>query len=166
MALTRTELQELGLTEAQVEGVMSAQDAQAAEAADWEAKYRQAVEALRRYREAVNERERIERLEAAYRALLAQAGVDPKRFDVILRVTPLDALRLSADGHLEDEAALLERIREEWADFIVTEERRGARVATPPAGAARRMTREEILAIPDTAARQQAIAENHELFGF
>ena len=58
-------------------------------------------------------------------------------------------------------------IEKDWADFKVTTTTKGAQVENPPAnnGKAKRSV-DEIMAIKDDAARQRAIAENHELFGF
>jgi hypothetical protein len=60
----------------------------------------------------------------------------------------------------------VEGIKDEWADFITTQGTVGASTSTPPTNnGGTTMTRDEILAIKDTSARQQAIAEHHELFG-
>jgi len=162
MALTREFLEGLGLTANQAEGVLNA----CAEDGEWQTRY----EALKReydaYRAKVEAKAKEDAVRAAYRALLKTARIDDKRVDAILRVTPLDHLTLNEDGTLADAEQLLEAIRREWADFVVTEETRGADVATPPSGGAYTPTRAEILAIRDTAQRQRAIAENHELFGF
>ena len=43
---------------------------------------------------------------------------------------------------------------------------KGAKVDNPPKTGKATKTKEEIMAIKDTAERQAAIAENHEAFGF
>lgn len=159
MAVTKDFLEEMGLTGAQVEGVLAAL---AGDMEEWRAKYEEAARAL----EECRERERLAAVRAAYRALLEAERVDPRRIEAILRVTPLAELELGEDGRLADEARLAEAIRREWADFIVTEARRPAAVSTPPVSGACRMTRAEIMGIRDAGERQRAIAENHELFGF
>ena len=76
-------------------------------------------------------------------------------------------LTLTAPAVRNDvENGLAEVIRREWADFIVVRERRGAKVQTPPGNHRPTMSKREILSIRDTAQRQRAIAENHEVFGF
>ncbi|MBR1558778.1 MAG: hypothetical protein IJ646_00915 [Clostridia bacterium] len=133
---------------------------------DWQAKY----EALKRefdaYKAEVEGRELARKLRAAYVKLLEGERVDPRRYAAILRATPLDDLRLTEDGQLEDAAALAEAIRRDWGDFIVTQETRGAAVERPPVGGRPVRTKAEILAMRDAVERQRAIAENHELFGF
>lgn len=69
---------------------------------------------------------------AAYKALLKEAGVSEKRIDAITKVSDIDALALQDDGKLKDSDKLLNSIKEEWADFIVTEEKRGADEKKPP----------------------------------
>jgi len=64
-------------------------------------------------------------------------------------------------------ADLVKSIKEEWSDFIVSERNGRALTATPPAGNGKTYkSMEEIYTIKDTAERQEAISENHELFGF
>lgn len=101
----------------------------------------------------------------AYEALLKEAGVSDKRIKTCLRATKLDEIDLDADGKLKDADKLKEAIKTEWEDFIVTEAHQGANTATPPANNGGGRTKEEILAIKDTVQRQQAMAENPELFG-
>ena len=106
------------------------------------------------------------KVKAAYRQLLVDEKVSDKHLDAVLRATDFSGIKLDKDGKLENEKDLRENVKKEWDDFIVTTSERGAHVSTPPAGAKAAKTKEEIFAIKDTAERQKAIAENHELFGF
>lgn len=72
--------------------------------------------------------------ESAYRALLKAANVSEKRIDKILKVTDIDALELDKDGKFKDEENLNKSIKDEWGDFIVTEQKKGADIPTPPGG--------------------------------
>lgn len=113
-----------------------------------------------------NERLQAQR-ETLYTALLKDAGIDEKRVGSILKVTDLSSLEITEDGAIADADNLKSQLAEEWSDFIVTTETRGAGVDTPPpTGTKGAMTKEEILAIEDAGERQAAIAENHEMFGF
>lgn len=104
--------------------------------------------------------------EMAYKKLLRDAGVSDKRIDTVLKVTDLDKLELNESGELTDADKLTEGIKAEWGDFIVTTQKSGANVATPPANnGGNTMTKAEIVKIKDPIARQQAIAENSSLFG-
>lgn len=105
-------------------------------------------------------------VKAAYRKLLIDEKISEKRLDSVLRVTDLSGLKLGEDGKLDGEDKLREAIRNDWADFVTETTERGAAVETPPTVGKARMTKEEIRNIKDTHARQQAIADNHDLFGF
>ena len=79
----------------------------------------------------------------------------------------MDGLELDDEGKVKNSAGLIKSIKEEWSDFIVSEGKDGAKTPTPPAGNGKSYkSKEEIYAIKDTAERQKAISENHELFGF
>lgn len=103
--------------------------------------------------------------EKAYREMLREAGISEKRFDSIIKVSDLSKVEIDGDGRLKDSENLMNRIKEEWADFIVTEGLKGVDTPTPPANTGgSKMSKEEIMKIKDTAARQQAMLENKELF--
>lgn len=103
--------------------------------------------------------------EKAYREMLKEAGISEKRFDSIIKVSDLSKIEIDGDGRLKDSENLMNRIKEEWADFVVTEGLKGADTPTPPANTGgSKMSKEEIMKIKDTAERQQAMLENKELF--
>lgn len=105
--------------------------------------------------------------DAAYKALLKEAGVSDKRVEAVLKVSDVDSLELDEEGKVVNQKDLIKSIKSEWADFIVKEGEKGADVANPPAGGGKTYkSKDEIFAIKDTAERQKAISENHELFGF
>lgn len=119
------------------------------------------------YKESVAKKETTAKKMNAYKALLKEAGISEKRHDVITKVADLDTITLDDDGNITGKDDLLNSIKSEWADFITDSNTTGASTATPPAGSGKTYkTKEEIMAISDTAERQAAIAENHELFGF
>lgn len=101
----------------------------------------------------------------AYKALLKAQNIDDKRIDAILKVTNFDEKKLGKDGKFENESDLISAIKSEWNDFIVTKEERGAEIETPPANTGgKKLTKDDIMKIKDTAERQKAIAENPDLF--
>ena len=133
--------------------------------------YRVKYEALKEdfdsYKKQVTEKETTAKKTAAYRELLIKAGIPEKRVDAVLRVSDLSKVTLDKDGAIEGADALTTSVKTEWADFIPTAGSQGAPTPKPPANnGGTKMTKEQIYAIKDTAARQQAIADNHELFGF
>ena len=60
-----------------------------------------------------------------------------------------------------------ESVSAEWSEYKAQKHIEGAKTETPPAntGGAQAKSKEEIMKIENTADRQKAIAENHELFG-
>ena len=105
----------------------------------------------------------------AYRELLKGANIDEKRIATILRAEAptIDKIELDVDGKIKNSEQYTERIKSDWADFVVTQSAKGTNTATPPAngGTATTKTKEDILKIKDAGERQKAIAENPTLFG-
>ena len=102
-----------------------------------------------------------------YTKLLKDAGVSEKRIDAILKVSKdqIDALELDDKGNAKNADDLNKKIVEDWSDFIVTEGQLGVKVDNPPENTGGgKMTKEEIMAIKDTAERQAAMLENKDLF--
>jgi len=100
----------------------------------------------------------------AYKALLKEIGISEKRIDAVARLAELDKIKLDKDGKIEGVDELKKSLSEEWSDFIVKDGKEGAGTSTPPKGTGGTKTKEEILAIKDTAERQQAMLENKSLF--
>ena len=75
-------------------------------------------------------------------------------------------MKRDADGNLEGADDLRKSINSEWGEFKTTITEKGATVENPPKVGKSLRSKEEIMAIKDTAERQKAIAENHEVFGF
>ena len=138
-----------------------------ATAEKWQDKYTKEHEAFEKYKADTESKSTLAATKEAYKALLSEANIDPKRYDAIIRATSFDDKKLDKDGKLENAEALKQSIEKEWADFKVTTTTKGATVETPPANNGKsKRTVDEIMAIKDTGERQRAIAENHELFGF
>lgn len=133
----------------------------------YKVKYDALKEDFAKYKQDIEAKESKAKKDSAYKALLKEAGVSEKRIDAILRVSDVDALELEADGQVKNHDDMVKSIKSEWSDFIVSEGKGGAPTATPPAGNGKTFkSKEEIFAIKDTAERQKAISENHEMFGF
>lgn len=104
--------------------------------------------------------------ESAYKDILKDAGIPEKHFAKILKYSDIDSIELDEKGKIKDSKDLLKSIKDEWSDHIETSGTTGANTATPPANTGGSgKTKEEIMAIKDTAERQQAMIENAELFG-
>ena len=99
--------------------------------------------------------------EAAKKAGLSESGIAKA-----VKYTDLSKVELDDEGKAKDPDKLAADIKTEWGDYTATTSKKGATVETPPGTGKAQRTKEEILAIKDTAERQKAIAENHEMFGF
>ena len=193
MALTRKMLKGMGLTEEQIDTIIEGHDetvsalkdriteltgkADQAEAlkkerddlrkaaedakngTDWKAEY----DKLKADTEA---KETAAKVKAAYRQLLRDARLDDDMLDTVMDATRFDDMKLDRDGKtLKDADKLTEGITSKWQKFIVTEGTKAPPTKTPPEGGKGTRTKDEIMAIKDTAERQQAIMENPTLFG-
>lgn len=133
---------------------------------DWKKKFDEEHEAFENFKKQTAQDAESAKVKAAYRKLLADEGISEKRLDAILKVTDLSKMKLDKEGGLQDADNLRKSINSEWGEFKTTVTEKGAVVETPPQTGKATKTKDEIFAIKDTKARQQAIAENHELFGF
>ncbi len=102
----------------------------------------------------------------AYKELLKEAGISEKAHDSICKVTDLKDYELDDEGKFKDADKLKKSIGDEWAGFKVKTETKGAETPNPSGNASgSKKTIEEIDAIKDPVERQQAMAENLELYG-
>lgn len=133
----------------------------------FETRYNELKTEYEDYKAKVQSDEEKRQKSSAYEDLLKDAGVSEKRIKSILKVTNLDDIVLEKDGKIKDASDRKEKIKTEWADFIVKSDEKGADTANPHTKTVKgaTMTKEEILAIKDTPTRQKAMAENADLFG-
>ena len=106
--------------------------------------------------------------EKAFRDLLSDMKVSDKGISMIMKYMGVSGIELDEEGKLKDATALRKAVKEDWGDYIPTVETKGADTKQPPTdgkGGAGAKTREEIMAIKDSAERQKAIADNPSLFG-
>lgn len=189
MALTRSMLKGMSLTEEQVGAIIDAhketvdalkeqRDTYKADAEklgrvqqeldemksgkDWKAEYDKLDKSFKDYKAEVAGKETLTAKQAAFRKLLTAENIPGKFHDRIVKMTDFDGMELDGDT-FKDEQQQRETIKKDWGEFVATSNTKGDSPETPPAGNSN-MTRKEILEIKDTAARQKAIAENLNLF--
>jgi len=189
MALTRSMLKGMNLTEEQVGAIIDAHKetvdalkeqrdnykANAEKLADvqkelddikngedWEAKYKAKEKEFAEYKAAVAGKETLAAKQAAFRKLLTAENIPDKFHDRIVKMTDFDTVEMDGDA-IKDEAKQREGIKSEWGEYVATTNNQGDRPENPPRGNTV-MTKQEILAIKDTAERQNAIAANLNLF--
>ena len=98
---------------------------------EWEQKYNDERKAFEDFKAQVEADKAAAEKAQAYRAMLMDAGVDPKRIESVMKVTDLSEVEME-DGRLKDADKLKASAKEEWADFIVKTKTEGAGPATPP----------------------------------
>lgn len=106
--------------------------------------------------------------ESALKELLTDMKMSDKGSKQVLKWMGVADIELDEDGKIKDASNLRKSIKEDWGDYIQSEGTKGADTSTPPEnnGGKKYSTKEEILNIKDRNERQQAISENHELFGY
>lgn len=100
----------------------------------WQKRYEDEHKAFEDFKAQVDAQKKEADKAVAYRKLLAEASVDPKRMDAIMRVTDLSDIELDDEGNVKDADKLVEAIASEWADFVVKTKAVGSNPATPPKG--------------------------------
>ena len=98
----------------------------------YKAQYEDLKKEYEDYKADVDAKEKKAKQTAAYRKLLKDAGVSEKRIDAILKVSDVTSVEFDDKGEVKGSEDMLKSIKEEWADFIVTEEKKGAETKTPP----------------------------------
>lgn len=130
---------------------------------DWQKKYEEEHQAFETFKgetaKAAADREKS----SLYREMLQKAGIDGKRADSIMRVTDLSKIEVK-DGKISDAEKVAADISTEWAEFVLQPSTKTATPENPPTNTGTKKTKDEIMAIKDPVERQQAIAENIELF--
>ena len=112
--------------ESEIEELKAAQPTE-----DWEAKYNELNTQFEAYKAQVSTEKAQAEKASLYRAILADAGIDQKRIDAIMKVTDLDEVSVQ-EGAIVDADAVKEKVAEEWAAFIPQVTEHGAKVPTPP----------------------------------
>lgn len=133
---------------------------------EYKTKFEELKKEYEGYKNDVSAKETKNAKDKAYRKMLKDVGVSDKRIDAIVKVADFNAFELDDDGAIKDVDKLKDNVKEEWSEFIVTEGQKGADTATPPSNVGgNKMTKQQILEIKDTEARQKAMLENPEAFG-
>ena len=106
--------------------------------------------------------------ESALKELLTDMKMSDKGSKQVLKWMGVADIELDENGKIKDAANLRKSIKEDWGDYIQSEGAKGADTSNPHEnnGGKKYSTKEEIMNIKDRNERQQAISENHELFGY
>ena len=85
------------------------------------------------YRAEVAAKETKAAKEAAYRAILKDAGLSEKGIEKAIKYAEWDKIELEADGKLKGASDHIKAVKEEWAEYVTTTTTTGAKTSTPPA---------------------------------
>lgn len=99
---------------------------------DWKTKYDREHDDFEKFKNSVAEEKRVDRIKAAYRALLSECKVGEKHIASIMKVTDFSTVNISDDGKLEGIEELKNNINNEWSGFIQTSGVKGSDVPNPP----------------------------------
>lgn len=108
-------------------------DMEAEKKKDWRSKYESVKDEFEDYKTEVEHKQTHEAKKSAYRDLLREAGVSDKRISSVLKVSDVDEIELDDKGKVKGSDKLVNSIKSEWSDFIVSDSTQGAKTATPPA---------------------------------
>ena len=133
----------------------------------YKAKYEKERDDFKAYKADVEAKEALAAKKAAYTEVCKDAGLNEKGVAKALKYADWNAVELDVTGKVKDAKDHIKALKEEWAEHVVTTTTQGANTPNPPAnnGGKSYKTKEEIYAIKDAAERQQAILDNHALFG-
>lgn len=85
-----------------------------------------------KYKKGVESKETERKKTDAYKSLLEKAGIAQKYMGAVLRVAQLDNLELDDEGGVKDADSMVEKVKEDWAEFIPTKKTVGANTENPP----------------------------------
>ena len=125
---------------------------------EWQNKYEQEHKNFEDYKAEVANKEKLEKVKSAYKALLEESKVGEKHISLIMRATDFSEMELDKDGNLVNADKLTEGIKSEWADYIVSDGEQGADVENPPSGGVA-MTKEAYAKL--SLSEQMAFANAH-----
>ena len=192
MALTRSYLKSMGLTDEQVSGIIEAHTdtvdglkkeidrykADAQKLPEVQAELEKAKEAAKNsgdaakiqkafddYKAEVEAKESAAAKKAAYEKVAKDAGLTEAGIAKAVKYANWDSVELDEKGNIKDAKALIKNLKEEWPEHISKTSEKGAETSTPPGGSGKSYnSKAEIMKIKDATERQKAIAANINLF--
>lgn len=130
---------------------------------NWQEKYNSVTQEFENFKQEIEKEHITENKKEQYRDLLLSNGVSEKQISSILEVTKFDEIGLDENGKLADVESLNNNIQSKWDGFIVKTHVSGVNSENPPSNNSS-TTKEDIMKIKDPVQRQQEIANHLELF--
>lgn len=135
---------------------------------DYKQKFEDEHKAFEDYKKGITAKETRAAKEKAVRAYLESKSITGNNLEIAMRGCGAEIDAAELDGEkIKDTKAFDDLVGGTFKGLVVKSSTVGVNTANPPANnGGTTMTKEQIMAIKDTAARQKAISDNHELFGF
>lgn len=195
MALTRKLLKGMGLTDEQVDTIIEAHgdtvdglkndiqrykadadklpgiqkeldDLKKDNGSDFKARYEKEHKEFQDYKDGIAKKEAAAAKEKAARAYFESKGIPAKSMGLVIRGAKGEIESLELDGEkIKDASALDSLLDGDYKGLIGKVKESGTNTQNPPETSGSKMTKEQIMAIKDTAQRQKAMYDNAELFG-
>lgn len=141
----------------------------AAEKDDYKGKYESATQELEKLKADTAAKETATAKQTALKGKLKEAGYSDRAMSLIIRNGFADSVEIDENGQAKNLDDVIKSIQSDndFSGFTPEIKETKHTPANPPAnaGGGKAITKEEIMAITNTAERQQKIAENPELFG-
>ena len=163
MALSRTFLKGLGLTEEQISSIIEAHtetvdglkaqvakykadaeklpgvqkdldDLRANNGDDYKAKYEKEKDDFAAYKAQVEKADANRVKEGLYRKIAKDAGLSDKGIEKAVKYADWEKIELDEKGEIKDAKGQIKALRDEWPEHIVTKVENDAPTPTPPAG--------------------------------
>ena len=132
---------------------------------DYKGKYESEKAAHDKLKADIQTKETTAKKSSAFKAYLKEKGYSENGIGKITKYGGyIDKIELDEEGKITNSDKLMTSIEAEWSEYKPQAGTQRHTPVTPPVGGKNLPTKEEILSIKDTSARQKAIAENLNLF--
>lgn len=137
----------------------------AAEKDDYKGKYESEKAAHDKLKADITAKETTAKKSTAFKAMLKAKGYSENAVSKIAKYGGfIDGVELDDEGKITNSDKLMTSVESEWSEYKPQAGTTRHTPVTPPVGGKVQRTKEDIMNITDTAARQRAIAENISLF--
>ena len=137
----------------------------AAEKDDYKGKYESEKAAHDKLKADITAKETTAKKSSAFKAMLKAKGYSENAVSKITKYGGfIDGVELDEEGKITNSDKLMTSVESEWSEYKPQAGTTRHTPVTPPVGGKVQRTKEDIMNITDTAARQKAIAENLSLF--
>lgn len=132
---------------------------------DYKGKYESEKAAHDKLKADIQTKETTAKKASSFKAMLKDKGYSDNAISKITKYGGfVDGVELDSEGKITNSEKLMTSIEAEWGEYKPQAGTQRHTPVTPPVGGKNLPTKEEILSIKDTSARQKAIAENITLF--